>query len=246
MDLCCAVKDMQRHDDTTRNALPVYAGEVLNSQRQAGMTLLEVIVAFAIIGVVSALAVPAMDDLFSNQRAKGAARDVADALMMGRAEAVRTGNTHLVVFQGALSASAPIVVVDDGAPSSANCTIEGGETRHTWEAVQDVSWGTSTHLANGAAAPDDPGGSPSTVSTGSSFTNAASTPAAATWVLFQPDGIPRLFTPSGSACTNIGLPAQGGGAIYVTNTERDYAIVMSHLGTVRVHPWDPIGGAWMQ
>jgi type II secretory pathway pseudopilin PulG len=196
------------------------------------LTLLEIIVAFAIIAVVSGLAVPAMDAVFSNQRAKGAARD--------------TGNTHLVVFQNALSASAPIVVVDDGDPSTANCTIESGETRHAWEAVPDVSWGTSTAMANGTAAPDDPGGSSSTVSTGSSFTNAAATPAAATWVLFQPDGIPRLFTPSGSACTNIGLPAQGGGAIYVTNTERDYAIVMSHLGTVRVHPWNPTTGAWMQ
>ena len=212
----------------------------------AGLTLLEIVVAFAIIAVISGLAVPAFTDVFSDQRVKGAARDVADALMLARAEAIRTSNTHLVVYQNALSASAPIVIVDDGPPGSANCTINGGEVKHSWDPVQDVSWGTSTDMANGTAAPDDPGGSPSTVATGSSFTNAASPGAAATWVLFQPDGLPRLFTPSGSSCTDIGLQAQGGGAIYLTNTRRDYAIVLSHLGTVRVHAWNPAAGAWIQ
>ena len=128
--------------------------------------------------------------------------------------------------------------------ATANCTIEGGETKHTWKPVQDVTWGTSTDMANGTAAPDDPGGSSSTVATGTSFTNAANPGAAATWVLFQPDGLPRLFTPSGTNCTDIGLQVKGGGAIYLTNTRRDYAIVLSHLGTVRVHGWNPVAGAW--
>ena len=48
-----------------------------------------------------------------------------------------------------------IVVVDDGLPSAANCTIDAGEVRHSWDPVQGISWGTSTGLANGAAAPDD-------------------------------------------------------------------------------------------
>ena len=93
-------------------------------------------VTFAVVAVMSGLVVPAFTEMFSDQRSKGAARDVADAFMLARAEAIRTGNTHLVVFQNALGASEPIVIVDDGPPSTANCTIEGGETKHTWKPVQ--------------------------------------------------------------------------------------------------------------
>ena len=83
------------------------------------------------------------------------------------------------------------------------------------------------------------------VATGSSFTDASMNPGSgATWVLFQPDGIPRTFTPSGSACTAVGNPGEGGGAIYLTNTLRDYAIVLAPFGTTQVHVWDPQASAW--
>jgi len=64
-------------------------------------------------------------------------------------------------------------------------------------------------------------------------------------VLFQPDGIPRLFTPDGGGnCDAVGLPGLGGGAIYLTNTRRDYAIVLSNVGTTRTHVWIPSAGGW--
>jgi len=210
------------------------------------MTLLEIMIVVIVIGIFTAVAVPAFDGIRSDQRAKAAARSVADAFLLARAEAIRSGNTHLVVFQQALGAPAPITVVDDGTPDTANCTIDGGEVRHSIPAEADVFWGTTATIANGNAAPDDLGAAPAEVATGSSFTDATRNPSnPATWVLFQPDGMPRLFTPDGGGnCTAVGLAGQGGGAIYLTNTRRDYAVVLSHLGTARVHLWNPAGGAW--
>ena len=65
-------------------------------------------------------------------------------------------------------------------------------------------------------------------------------------MLFQPDGLPRLFTQTmgGGSCDDVGMAGEGGGAIYVTNGRRDYAVVLSHLGTARVHLWIPSTGAW--
>jgi len=217
----------------------------LANRREQGITLLEIGIVVVVMGLVSAMAVPALDGLFTDQRVKGAARSVADAFMQGRAEAIRTGNTHLVIFQGALSSGAPIAIVNDGTPTSANCSVDPGEVVRTISAERDVSWGTSTSLANGTPAPDDPGSAAPAVATGSSFTDASRIPAnTATWVLFQPDGLPRLFTPNGTDCGALGVAGQGGGSIYLTNTRRDYAIVLSHLGTSRVHAWDPMADAW--
>lgn len=216
-------------------------------RRDAGMTLIEIATVIALIGVVAAVAFPMFGGVMKDQRAKGAARSVADAFNIARAEAIRTGKTHLVVLQQALGATEPVVVVNDGTPDTADCTIAAGEVVHSVTAVDDVSWGTTPTLANGAAAPSDPGAAPAEVASGSSFTDATRNPAnPATWVLFQPDGLPRLFTPGAGSCDQIGLSGQGGGAVYLTNTRRDYAVVLSHLGTTRVHVWDPQAGAWNQ
>lgn len=212
---------------------------------RSGVTLIELVVVVAVIGLMAVAAGSIFGEFFTDQRVKGAARSVADSFLLARAEAIRTGNTHLVVFQQALDATEPIVVVNDGAPDVANCAIDAGEVRHSVPAVADVLWGTTTTLANGTAAPDDPGAAPGTAAAGSSFTDATRSAAnPATWVLFQPDGVPRLFTPDAGGCDEIGLVGQGGGGVYLTNTRRDYAVVLSHLGTTRVHVWNASSGGW--
>jgi prepilin-type N-terminal cleavage/methylation domain-containing protein len=214
-------------------------------EHRAGMTLIEMAVVLVVATVLGLMAVPSLRAMFADQRVKGAARSVADALMLARAEAIRTGDVHLVVFQQALGATAPIAVVDDGPPATSNCQIDAGEVRQSVPAERDVFWGTTTTLANGTPAPDDPGVATGAIATGSSFSDATRNPAnPATWVLFEPDGIPRLFTPGAGACAAVGQPGQGGGAIYLTNTRRDYAVVLSNLGTTRVHAWDAGADGW--
>ena len=40
--------------------------------------------------------------------------------------------------------------------------------------------------------------------------------------------------------------ALGGGGIYLTTGNRDFAAVLSPLGTVRVHMWNAATGSWKQ
>ena len=64
----------------------------------AGYSLAEVMVVVVIMGVVGALAVPAMGQWLSNQRLQDSARSLESAFEFARGEAIRTGNIHLVLF----------------------------------------------------------------------------------------------------------------------------------------------------
>lgn len=212
------------------------------------MTLIELVIVLAVIAALVATAVFGVSDWAEDQRVKHAARSVADAFLLGRAEAIRTGRSHIVVFGvGALpNADADIVIVDDDEPDTADCSIATSEIAHRVNFDAGVTWGTSDDLADTTVAPDDLGVAPANSENGTTFTTAALVPASpASWLVFQPDGIPRLFTTSGSACTAISQAGQAGGAIYVTNGRRDYAVVLAPLGTVRVHAWNPSSGAWV-
>lgn len=215
----------------------------MSARRRAGVTLLELVIVVVVIGLLTAVAVPNLAAWSEDQRVRGAARSVADAFLIARGEAIRTGNPHLVVLQGALGATQPVEVVNDGDPAAANCTIDAGEVVHQVAAVEGVTWGTTPTLAGGTPAPDDPGLAPGNVENGSSFTDASLSSASdASWVLFQADGLPRVFTPNAGNCAAVGLPGQGGGAIYLSNGRRDYAVVLGPLGTTRVHLWN--GSSW--
>lgn len=220
---------------------------VAQRRRRAGVTLIELAVVLAIGSALAASAVFGIAEWSRAQRVKTSARAVSDAFQLARTEAIRSGDNYVVVFgAGALpNADADIVVVDDGRPDVANCSIAASEIRHRVDLENGVTWGTDPDLAGTTPATGDPGLAVSNTQNGSSFTTAALDPnVPASWVVFQPDGIPRLFTTNGVTCTEIGLRGQGGGAIYVTNGDRDYAVVVSPLGTTRVHAWNPSNGNW--
>lgn len=216
-----------------------------STQHQRGMSLIEIVVVLAVVGALTLMATFGVGDWSRDQRLKSAVRSVADGFMLARSEAIRSGRQHLLVFQNALGATAPIQIVNDGTIATADCTIGAGETVHTVAAVDGVSWGTSPTISGATPAPDDLGLAPAFSVAGSSFSDASLNPASsASWVLFQPDGLPRLFTPNAGTCGAIGLAGQGGGAIYLSNGRRDYAVVLTALGTARVHVWDEQAGGW--
>jgi hypothetical protein len=64
------------------------------------------------------------------------------------------------------------------------------------------------------------------------------------WVMFRPDGIPIAFDGDSGDCGNVGAAGAGGGGLYVTNGKRDYAVVLSPLGSVRVHVWRAGSDDW--
>jgi len=217
------------------------------SRRQVGFTIIEVMVVVAIIAVFTALAVPSWRQYQANLQLRAAVRTVANAFSYARAHALATGNRHVVVFsidpndvcgnaiEDAQTNPVPVLVFED---LNGDCCYDANENRLTERAVAGVNWGVSPHPPGGLppASPEDVGAGD--YSTGSSFAEPDGSDAA--WVSFGPDGIPLAF----NAACNLGTTGTGAGAVYVTNGNRDYAVVLNPLGTANVERFDPAQNQW--
>lgn len=226
---------------------------VATLRRRGGMTLVEVMVAVGILGVLAAIAVPNVAEWARHQRLKDGARSVGDLLQIARSEAIRTGRRQIVFFGppgstdpagNAVEADGiwvPVLVLDDGAPAGSNCRIEAGEDVEGLRPIDGLAWGVSEASA---PVPTDAGNGPFAPSPwdGGTFADSAGIPVP--WVMFGPDGLPLTFDGAGGVCGTLSPSGGGGGAFYLTDGERDYAVVLSPIGGVRVHLWNPSTGAW--
>ena len=203
-------------------------------------------VVVAVIGVMTAMATMGLSRWREAEEVNTAAREVAGAFLHAHAEAIRTGNSHIIFFQTDIAGAdlenvsgdtVPILILDDGRPGaggdSGNCEIDPGEPIETFSLVGNVGFGVT---ASTARVPIDDG---ATAFGGvSTFSNGAG--GAATWVLFRSDGTPRAIN---GACVP-GALGSGGGGIYLSNATRDAAIVLTPLGIPRSFAWDPAGSTW--
>jgi prepilin-type N-terminal cleavage/methylation domain-containing protein len=215
---------------------------------RAGFTIIEIMIVVAIVGIFAAFAVPSWQRYQRNLQLRAAARSVSNAFSLARSRAIATGNRYVVVFavdpanpndvcgnaiENEQGTEVPLLVFDDGPPATADCCFDAAEIRHSERAQPNVSWGVTFA---GAQTPGDVGAGD--YKGGSSFTEPDGSDAA--WVVFGPDGIPVAF----NAACNLGVTGTGAGAIYLTNGDRDYGIVLNPLGTSTVERFDPSQGTW--
>jgi type II secretory pathway pseudopilin PulG len=219
----------------------------------AGISLIEIVIVVAIVGVMTMVVVPRMGRSLSDQRARLAAMAAADLVRLARAEAIRTGDHHVVYFgAGAVDpdgtallhtdgSTAPVLALRDGPPATSNCRIDGGENRRSMASEPGLTWGVSQATVR---VPGDEGAAAFAApqATGSTYLDPASN--ATNWVLFRADGIPVVFTGTGGDCGTLGRIGAGGAALYITNGRLDYAIVITPLGGIRIRSWPPGGGGW--
>lgn len=220
----------------------------MSDQRRArGFSLTEIMVVVAILGITTALAVPAFNRMQVNGRAKSTARMISNAFQAARAQAIVSEEQHVVMWTAPAAIDAcgtalpgPIVILDD---ANGNCCIDGGETLINVSAnpagdFRGLNWGVTFA---GVRVPEDGGGG--NHASGSSFSDQFG--AQTNRVVFRPDGVPVGFD---NACT-LGSVGTGGGGIYLTNGganggERDYAVILSALGVPKIYSWNAATNSW--
>ncbi len=82
--------------------------------RQAGLTLVELMIAIGIIAILATIAVPNIINWLPNYRAKAAARDIISNFQKAKMEAVKRNRDVVITFTTTQAGSYWIFVDDDG------------------------------------------------------------------------------------------------------------------------------------
>jgi type IV fimbrial biogenesis protein FimT len=230
-------------------------------QGTRGFSLIEMVIVVSILGILLSMGVVSFNNWSKRQRVSNASAEMAQLLFVGRSEAIRKGVNHIAFFDTDSSGNA--LLAGDGTTalaalliedSNGNFSPDSGEQRMTvpLTIISGIVWGRSeaTSLvpnANGSLVGDPFSGtgvenSVEEVASAANFRHPTDASAVQSWVLLAPDGTPRAFDSSGA--TTMADVGTGDGAIYLNDGERDHAVVMSALGSLRSYRWDAGDGSW--
>ena len=226
-----------------------------------GFSLIEMVIVVSILGILLSMGVVSFNKWSKRQRVSNASGEMAQLLFVGRSEAIRKGVNHIAFFDtdsfgNALLAgdgTTPVaaLLIED---SNGNFSPDSGERRMTvpLTILSDIAWGrveaaSLVPNANGSLVGDPFSdttveNSAQEAASAANFRHPTDASAVHSWVLLAPDGTPRAFDSSGA--TTIADVGTGDGAIYLNDGERDHAVVMSALGSLRSYRWDASDESW--
>jgi type IV fimbrial biogenesis protein FimT len=106
-------------------------------KKKAGFTLMEIMIVIAVIGILSAIAIPAFTSMLPGMRLNGAARMVAGDLMAARMNAVKQNNGFRVFFNS--PGTNQYQILDDDNNNNSADTGEAITTKNIQTEYHDVT-----------------------------------------------------------------------------------------------------------
>lgn len=194
---------------------------------QRGFTLVEVMMAVAILAIIGAIATPVLLQSLPNMRLRSAARDIYSAMMRTKVEAIQRGENVTLLFNSPLPGGSP--------GGTYTMFVDNGDNDSNNDGVDDVVGGVANNQVRDGAElllmtvtlPDrvtfDPAAAdPDGNSDGVSFISNNA-------LIFSPRGIPVNNT-GGLGAGTVGLRAVDANGV----TVRQRSVTISNSGRVRV------------
>jgi prepilin-type N-terminal cleavage/methylation domain-containing protein len=180
-------------------------GHVMVGKKGSGFTLVELMVVFALIGILAVVAVPNFSVWVANYRLKQAARDVVSRLQLAKLTAIKRNTNCAITFNQTVGGSTyDYVVFIDVDEDLEHDATEEVLNQVLWSDYGSISFDTSQGGGDGLTfSPND-------------------------------DGYPaNAFTSRGFSTNNAGAP--GMGAIFLKNTNNKAAkVVVSAAGNIGI------------
>ena len=169
-----------------------------------GFTLIEVIVVIGIIGIMSAIAIPAINSWVPNYRLKAAARDVYSAAMKAKSEAVKRNSNVAMTFNQIVDGINHVCIVyeDDNNNFSHDSGEEIVYRMENWP--NQVDFDLIKGGGDGISFVNNGDGNPT--------------------ITYQPNALPSAF----------GGAAPNGSVFLMNSNGREMSVVINRAGSIRI------------